>query len=83
MSRPRSDPLEIPERIIAAVRAEPGLGVEAIRRRVKARGSDVRRVLRFLREAQGLELPSTRPGRPKKHVPNPESGSPDVDRGIR
>lgn len=49
MSRPRSDRLELVERIALVLAADPGASANAVHRRVGGRRTDVLRVVRAVR----------------------------------
>lgn len=72
VGRPHGDRLDLLERIVAVLLEEPELAAHPglLRDRVRARESDVRRVLRSLRRIAGTPLPEATLGRPQKGVPN-------------
>ena len=75
--RPHSDRLDLVERIVDVLVAEPELAERPglLRERVNARDDDVRRALSCLRKLSGIELPAARRGRPQKAVPYSRGGS--------
>jgi hypothetical protein len=74
--RPPTDRLDLLERTVAVLLAEPWLAAHpgVLRERVRAREADVRRVLRSLRAISRVDLPAPTLGRPKKGGPNSGSG---------
>jgi hypothetical protein len=74
--RPRSDRLDLVERIVDALLAEPELAAHPglLRERVEAREADVRRALRCLRKISGVQLPEAKRGRRKKGGPYSREG---------
>lgn len=81
VGRPHSNRLDVLERTVVVLRAEPDLAAhpELLRARVRARGRDVRRILKALRAMQGIDLPAPKVGRPKNPVLNPPDGLRDED----
>jgi hypothetical protein len=75
--RPPTDPLDLLDRVVDAVVADPELAAHprALAAVVKGREGDVRRIACALRKLGGIELPAPKLGRPKKVRPNPWSGS--------
>ena len=65
--RPHSDRLEQAERAIKLLRAER-LNRTQLRDRLGIGGETLRRILQIVQNAQGIEVPPSRPGRPRKSV---------------
>ena len=75
--RPPTDPLDLLDRVVDAVVADPELAAHprALAAAVKGREGDVRRIASALRKLEGIELPRPKLGRPEKVRLNPGSGS--------
>jgi hypothetical protein len=75
--RPRSDLLDLLDRVVDEVVADPGIAGRPRDLRVAVRGreADVRRIVSALRKVGGITLPVPRLGRPKKGIPNSKAGS--------